>query len=194
MQSGASGVDVTGLLRRAASGDRTAEGELFTLMYDELRGLAARHLRLERTGHTLQTTALLHEAYLKLIQMREMDWQCRGQFYAIAARMMRRVLIDHARGRRAAKRDGGLQRVDLEAVAALSPDDPDEILAIDRALDRLREKSRRASQLVEMKFFGGLSFEEVALALGISERTAKRDWQTAKAWLYRELHERPAGL
>jgi RNA polymerase sigma-70 factor, ECF subfamily len=180
-------VDVTGLLKRAAEGDESAQNELYPHIYNEMRALAARHLARERRGHTLQPTALLHEAYIRLIQIKEIDWVSRGHFLAVAARIMRHVLISHARARLTGKRGGGLTRVDLDGTFQLGSEPEAMIIALDEALSRLEKQSPRAYQLVELKFFAGLSFEEAALALGVSSRTLKRDWITAKRWLYREL-------
>jgi RNA polymerase sigma-70 factor (ECF subfamily) len=182
-------VDVTALLKRAAKGDESARNELYPYIYKEMRGLAAAHLARERPGHTLQPTALLHEAYLRLIQIEEIDWVSRGHFFAIAARIMRRVLISHARARLTSKRGGRLQRVDLDAGLELNPEPEYIIVALDEALTRLEKESPRAYQLVELKFFAGLSFEEAAVAMNVSSRTLKRDWEVAKRWLYRELRQ-----
>jgi RNA polymerase sigma factor (TIGR02999 family) len=180
-------VDVTALLKRAAEGDETARNELYPHIYREMRTLAAAHLARERPGHTLQPTALLHEAYLRLIQIKEIDWINRGHFFAIAARVMRRVLISHARARLSSKRGGGLTRVNLDGAFDIGGEPEATVVALDEALARLEKESPRAYQLVELKFFAGLSFEEAALAMDVSSRTLKRDWEVAKRWLYREL-------
>jgi RNA polymerase sigma-70 factor, ECF subfamily len=190
-----SGANVTALLKRAAQGDPCARDELYPHVYAEMRKLAAVHLARERPGHTLQPTALLHEAYLRLIQVKEIDWISRGHFFAMSARIMRRILITHARARLADKRGGGLKRVDLDAVFEGGAEPAPLLLALDEALTCLEKESPRAYQLVELKFFAGLSFDEAALAMNVSTRTLKRDWNAAKRWLYRQLQgqEPPAG-
>lgn len=180
---------ITVLLRRLSAGDRAAEEELYPLVYRKLRNIAADALRAERPGHTLQPTALLHEAFLKLAGSKTIDWASRAHFYLLAARIMRRVLISHARAHRAQKRQGGLARVDLDGSVEI-PTDPGQvetILSLDVALERLRLASDRAYQVVELHFFAGLSFDEIAEALNIAKRTAHRDWEMARAWLHREL-------
>jgi RNA polymerase sigma factor (TIGR02999 family) len=180
-------IGVTALLNRAAEGDEAARNELYPRIYEEMRTLAAAHLARERPEHTLQPTALLHEAYLRLIEIREIDWISRGHFFAISAKIMRRILISHARARLSAKRGGDRMRVELDGVSAIGPEPESMIVALDEALSRLEKQSPRAYQLVELKFFAGLSFEEAALAMNVSSRTLKRDWELAKRWLYREL-------
>jgi len=164
--------------------------ELVPLVYDELRALARRHLRRERDSHTLNTTALVHETYLRLARQRGTRWQNRSQFFAIAARVMRRVLIDYARQHRAAKRGGPAPIITLERVEA-EINDADEraelLLALDEAVSRLAAVNPRLAQVVECRFFGGLSEEETAAALGVTARTVRRDWVKAKDWLRREL-------
>ncbi len=179
--------EVTALLRRASRGDQEARNELYPHIYQEMRRLAAAYMARERAGHTLQPTALLHEAYLRLIETREVDWAGRGHFYATAAKIMRRILISHARTKQASKRGGELQRVDLDQAFATNAEHEPILISLDEALTRLESHSPRAYQLVELKFFAGLSFEEAALALNVSSRTLKRDWETAKRWLYREI-------
>jgi len=183
----ASEADTTALLKRIAQGDQSASDELYPRLYAELRRLSASHLASERGDHTLQPTALLHETFLSLVQMKEIDWNGRGHFFAIAARVMRRILIDHARAHIAHKRGGGLMRVDLDRVFDPVQDAEPLLIALNEALARLEKVSPRAYRLVELKFFAGLSFEEAALALNVSSRTLKRDWEAAKRWLYREL-------
>lgn len=178
--------EVTQLLKELSVGNREAEEKLFPLVYNQLRRLAAARMRRERPDHTLQPTALVHEAYLKLNEQRKVSWKNRAQFYAVAARVMRRILIDHAREIKASKRGGG-QKIPLEAWMAYSADTSGELLAIDQALTRLAERDPRPSQVVELRFFGGCSEEEIAGILGISVRTVKRDWRIARAWLYTEL-------
>jgi len=169
------------------SGNREALDRLMPVVYDELRRQAGRYLKHERQGHTLQTTALVHEAYVRLIDQAGVQWQNRAHFYAIAAEMMRRILVDHARKRGAAKRGGDAVRVTLnEALNAPEKQDPD-LIAVDEALTKLAAMDRQQARVVELRFFGGLNVEETAEVLGISERTVKRDWSVAKAWIRREL-------
>jgi RNA polymerase sigma-70 factor, ECF subfamily len=177
--------EVTQLLARLAGGDRCAEDELLPIVYEQLRALAAHFLRSERRDHTLQATALVHEAYLRLIGGGQVSWQNRAHFFAIAARTMRRVLVDHARGINAGKRRG--IKVSLDSALVFSEDQSGELLDLDRALDRLAEWDPRQARVVELRFFAGLSEEEAAEVLGVSQRTVKRDWQMAKAWLYGQL-------
>jgi len=179
--------EITQLLKRLSGGDRAAESRLVPLVYAELRRLAARYMRQERRDHTLQPTALVHEAYLKLIEQRRVDWQSRAHFYCVAARLMRRILVDHAREVKASKRAGSRYRVPLEPEVAATEEKPGELLAIDQALDRLLKHNPRQAQIVELRFFGGCSEEEIAHMLAISVRTVKRDWSVARAWLYAEL-------
>jgi RNA polymerase sigma-70 factor (ECF subfamily) len=181
--------EVTQLLKQLSHGNRGAEGKLVPLVYEQLRRLAARHMRGERPDHTLQPTALVHEAYLKLIEQRKVSWESRTHFYCVAARLMRRVLVDHAREVKASKRGGG-QKVPLEPSLVYSEEKSGELLEIDEALGRLAEKDPRQSQVVELRFFGGRSEEEIAGILGISARTVKRDWRIARAWLYAELSKK----
>ena len=179
--------DVTLLLRQVKAGDSAAESRLLELVYPQLRKIARQYLRRERTGHTLQPTALVNEAYMQLAGQMEKDWQNRSHFYAVAAQSMRRILVDYARQRNAAKRDGNRQRVELTDALAISGDRLDEILAIDEALKRLAEFDPRRSKVVEMRFFGGMTEDEAAEVLGVALRTVKRDWNVAKAWLHGEL-------
>jgi RNA polymerase sigma-70 factor (ECF subfamily) len=178
--------DVTGLLTKARHGDREAEAQLLPLVYDELLRLARGFMRRERQGHTLQTTALVHEAYLRLATQ-ETDVANRAHFFALAARQMRRVLVDHARGRLANKRGAGLPPLNLNDQALILGQPHELVEALDEALDRLAELDKRQSQIVEMRFFGGLTEEEIASVLGLSTRTVKRDWLMAKSWLYTQL-------
>jgi len=179
--------DVTQLLRDWRQGNRAAFDQLIPLVYDELRRLAKRHLQRQSPGHTLQTTSLVHEAYLRLIDQQNIEWQNRAHFFAVAARAMRFLLVDHARARQYAKRGGGVRQVTLDEVAVVSPERNDDLLALDEALSRLAALDPRKSQIVELRYFGGLSAEEAAEALGVSEITVKREWLKARAWLYREL-------
>jgi len=181
--------EITQLLVKARNGDHEAESALVPLVYDELRRLARRYMRHERPDHTLQATALVHEAYLKLIEQREITWQNRAHFFGVAAQLMRRILVDHARARLAEKRGGSQQKIALDVALAFSPVQSEQFLALDEALDRLSQLDPRQGRIVELKFFGGLSDEEVAEMLAISTRTVKRDWSVARAWLFRELNK-----
>ena len=178
----------TGLLEACGQGDRNSESRLMELVYDELRGMASSFLQREQPGHTLQTTALVHEAYLRLAGTDVVHSPSRGYFFGSAARAMRRILIDHARRKQAARRDGGL-RIDLDAarIGLGSEESVHDLLAVDQALDRLAALDPRQAQVVELRFFGGLSIEEAAVALDVSEPTVKRDWTMARAWLKGEL-------
>jgi RNA polymerase sigma factor (TIGR02999 family) len=179
---------VTGLLRRWEEGDKEALEELMPLVYGELRRLAAHYLRIERSGHTLQPTALVHEAYLRLVDQRRVAWQNRAHFFGIAAQMMRRVLVDHARRRAAGKRDAATYRIAPEGAEPGAEADRElEILALHDALTGLERLDARQARIVELRFFGGLSVEETAEAAGVSTATVKREWRTARAWLRREL-------
>ncbi len=178
--------DVTGLLVAWSNGEGGARDRLIDAVYPELRLLARRYLRGERTEHSLSPTALVHEAYLKLIDQRRVQWQNRSHFFAIAANVMRRILVDHARAHGAAKRGAGMQAPLQDVTLGRDPYDVD-LLALDAALERLAAIDERQSRLVELRFFGGLTIEEVAAALDVSPITVKRDWALARAWLYREL-------
>jgi RNA polymerase sigma factor (TIGR02999 family) len=178
---------VTRLLVRWTEGDKQALEDLLPLVYDELRRQARRYLQQERPGHTLQSTALVHEAYLRLVDQ-NVSWQNRAHFFGIAAQMMRRILVDHARSRSAAKRGDGACRVTLdEGLVALEQRDLD-IVALDDALANLAKIDPQQSKIVELRFFAGLSIEETSEVLHISPATVKRDWAMAKAWLHREMH------
>jgi RNA polymerase sigma factor (TIGR02999 family) len=179
--------EVTELLLAWSSGDESALHRLVPLVHRELRRLARRQMAGEHAGHTLQTTALVNEAYLRLVDLRRMRWQDRAHFLGMSARLMRRILVDHARVRQAQKRGGADQRVPLEFAASVSTERSVDLLAMDEALDALAAVDARKAQVVEMRFFGGLSIEETAGALGVSAETVKRDWRVAKAWLLREL-------
>lgn len=179
--------DITQLLSRLRSHDSGAESELFQKIYPDLHRIAARHLQNERPGHTLQPTALVNEVYLRLIGKGDVDWQNRSHFFAVAARVMRRILVDHARGRNAAKRGGGVSPAALEEVPLLSNEQSALVLAVHECLERLGKLDQRQAQVVEMRFFGGLTEDEIAVVLGISARTVKRDWIMARAWLNAEL-------
>jgi RNA polymerase sigma-70 factor, ECF subfamily len=178
---------LTQLLVAWSDGDQKALDELFPLVYDELRQLARRQMRRERRGHTLRTTALVNDAYLRLVDQREVRWQNRAHFFAIAAQMMRRILVDHARAKRYEKRGGGAAHVPLEEAAVLAQGKEAEIIALDEALVALGEIDPRRARVVELRYFGGLSNEEIAEVLKVSPNTVTRDWNMARAWLYQEL-------
>jgi RNA polymerase sigma factor (TIGR02999 family) len=182
-----SGTGATQLLVEWNRGNQAALDELFPIVYDELRRLARNYLRLERTGHTLQPTALVHEAYLRLIDQRSVSWQNRAQFFGLAAQMMRRILVNHAVARHAAKRGGHAQRVPLdEAIDVLEARQVD-VVALDAALKALEALDARQNQIVELRFFGGLTVDETADVVGISPASIKREWAAAKLWLLREI-------
>ena len=168
-------------------GDSTALEHLIPLVYQELRYLARRHIRGERPGHSLQATDLVHEAFLRLIQQRDAGWQHRSQFLAVAATIMRRILVDRARRHRYQKRGGEAVRIPIDEVAIVSPARPDEIVALDDALTKLEQRDRRKSAVVELRYFGGLTTDEIAQHLDISPITVKRDWSLARAWLYQHM-------
>ena len=181
---------VTRLLNQVAAGESAAADELFPLVYDQLRALASRHFRDQAAGHTLQPTALVHEAYLKLLGTADIPWQSRGQFLVLASKAMRSILVDHARGKNRAKRGGGWQRVSIDVAEALRPVGGVgvlDMLALDEALNKLAELDTRQEQLVELRFFGGLKAEQAAEVLGISTTTATDQWRVARAWLQRLL-------
>jgi RNA polymerase sigma factor (TIGR02999 family) len=178
---------ITQALVELSSGDASARDRLFPLVYDALRDLARRELRRERPDHTLSATALVHEAYLKLVQLERIDWKGRAHFFGVCAPVMRQVLISHARSRNAAKRGAGAAKLPLSDAMAVAEERPEELLALDEALARLEALSPRQARVVEARFFAGLSVEETAAALGISPATVKREWTAARAWLNREL-------
>jgi RNA polymerase sigma factor (TIGR02999 family) len=178
--------DVTGLLVAWSHGDADANDRLIEAVYAELRGLARGYLRRERPDHSLAPTALVHEAYLRLVDQRRVPWQNRAHFFAIAAHVMRRLLVDHARAHGAAKRGSGHRVPLLDLDVAVEPEDFD-VIALDAALARLAAFDSRQSRLVELRFFGGLTGDEIAAVLGVAPITVKRDWALAKAWLFREL-------
>lgn len=179
--------DVTGLLLSWSDGDRDAPARLMPLVYNELRRLARDHLRRERPDHTLQPTALVNEVYLRLVDQRRVSWQTRAQFFGLAAQLMRHVLVDHARTRAAAKRGGLVHKLSLDEACMAPEEVAAELVALDEALVRLAAIDERKSRVVEMRFFGGLSVEETAVALDVSDKTVMRDWRIAKMWLHREL-------
>jgi RNA polymerase sigma factor (TIGR02999 family) len=180
--------DVTRLLVDWQNGSEEALDQLMPLVYNELRAIANRYLSRERNDHTLQSTSLVHEAYVRMIDQRHVQWQNRAHFLGIAAQMMRRILVDHARAEHRLKRGGPLPSLSLDAaVAVATPSREIDLLALDEALDRLAAIDAQQSRLVELRFFSGLTIEEAAVALEISAGTVKREWSTAKAWLFREM-------
>jgi RNA polymerase sigma factor (TIGR02999 family) len=180
---------ITQLLLAWGKGDQAALEELMPLVYDELRKVAARSLRRQRPGHTLQTTALVNEAYLRLIDSSRVQWQNRAHFFAVSATLMRRILVDFARERQNLKRGGAAERVSLDEALAVAPERGADLLALDEALNRLAALNPRQAQVVELRYFGGLNEEETAEALKVSLRTVQRDWNLARLWLYRELSQ-----
>jgi RNA polymerase sigma-70 factor (ECF subfamily) len=186
MQRARSGNEATQLLRAWGAGDREALDRLTPIIYDKLRRLARRYLGRERPGHTLQATALVNEAYLRLVDYKHMQWQDRSHFFAVSAQLMRRILVEHAR-RHNLKRGGDVQHVALEESAVVGGGRPADVLALDDALNQLARMDARKARVVEMRFFGGLSVEEIAKVLKVAPITVMRDWNSAKAWLYREL-------
>jgi RNA polymerase sigma factor (TIGR02999 family) len=181
--------EVTELLERWGRGDDAAFAELTPLVYEELRRLAHRQMGGERTDHTLQTTALVNEAYLRLADQANPRWQNRAHFFAVAARAMRRILVSYARTQQAQKRGGGAIKLELDEVALVSPQESKEIVELHEALERLATLDSRKAQVVELKYFGGLNYDEMAEVLKISPVTVRRDWRFAKAWLYSQLHD-----
>ncbi len=179
--------DVTKLLEAWSDGKQEALGELMPLVYDELHRMAKRYMSSQPSGHTLQTTALIHEAYLKLADQKEKRWQNRAHFFAVAAQAMRHILVDHARTRQSEKRGGAAQMISLEEAAIVSAERASEIVALDDALKSLSAADERKGRVVELRYFGGLSVEETAEVLKISPETVMRDWRFAKTWLLREL-------
>lgn len=178
---------ITQALIEFAQGDTGAHDRLFPLVYDTLREMARRELRRERPDHTLSATALIHEVYLKLVQLDRIDWKGRAHFFGICAPAMRQVLISHARNRNAAKRGAGATKLPLADALTVAEERPDELVALDEALTRLEALSPRQARVVEARFFAGMNVEETAAALGISPATVKREWTAARAWLNREL-------
>jgi len=179
---------VTELLAHWSDGDDAALAELTPLVYEELRHLAHHFMEGQRPDHTLQTTALVNEAYLRLADQTNPRWQNRAHFFAVAARAMRQILVSYARGQRSQKRGGGALKVELDEVAVVSPEESKEIVDLHEALERLTTLDSRKAQVVELKYFGGLNYDEMAEVLKISRITVRRDWRFAKAWLYKELH------
>lgn len=179
--------DVTQLLHRLAAGDKSAEEDLMPRIYGELKQLAAAQLRKERPGHSLQTTALVHEAYLRITNNESMEWKNRMHFFAMAAKIMRRILVDHARRRNAAKRGGPSPRIELTDGLQVTNEQCDLLEDLDEALQRLADMDPRQAQVVELRYFAGLNESQIGELLGISPRTVKRDWAMARAWLYGEM-------
>lgn len=184
---GSSSKNVTVLLAEVSQGRAGAAAKLIPAVYDELRRLASRQMRRERPDHTLQATALVHEAYLKLVHQRSAHWQNRAHFFGVAAQVMRRILIDHARGHLREKRGGDQQLVALDEAIVFSPEKSEYLVRVDEALERLTKLDARQGKIVELRFFGGLTVEEIAEILKVSTKTVKREWSTAKAWLHGEL-------
>jgi RNA polymerase sigma factor (TIGR02999 family) len=179
--------ELTVLLKDWKRGDPTALERLTPLIYDELRRIAHRYAQRERNGHTLQTTALVNEAYLRLAGSEKPDWQDRSHFFAVTAQVMRHILIDHARRRHYIKHGGALQQVPIEEALLMADERASELLTLDEALEDLNRLDPRKTKVVELRYFGGLSLEETASALGISVMTVRRDWRAAKAWLYKRI-------
>jgi RNA polymerase sigma factor (TIGR02999 family) len=179
--------DVTVLLAKLTKGNEEAASKLIPLVYAEMRRLAGAYMRRERSDHTLQPTALVNEAYLKLVEQRSVDWQSRAHFFGIAAQVMRRILVDHARGHLRDKRGGGQKPVPIDEALVFAPEQSEEFLKLNEALDRLTKLDERQGKIVELRFFGGLTVEQTAELLGVSPKTVKRDWSMAKAWLHGEM-------
>ena len=179
--------DITGLLRQAGEGNKAALDELMVVVYDELHRIAVNYLRQERRDHTLQPTALVNEAYLRLVNQREVKWQNRAQFFGLAAEMMRRILVNHAEARRTGKRGGAFQKVPFEDTAIMVEESPVDLLALDLALAKLAAFDPAKTKIIELRFFGGLTMEEIADVMGSSVATVERQWSLARAWLFREM-------
>lgn len=183
--------EITQLLMGWSQGDKTALDQLVPLVYPELRRLAKRYMGRENPEHTLQTSALINEAYLKLVDQQNVDWQNRAHFFAVAAQVMRHILVDHARTRNYAKRGGGVHKLPLDEAAALTEQRAAELVALDDALRDLAKLDERRSQIIELRFFGGLSLDETAEVMNISPSTVQREWRAAKAWLHHTMTNRP---
>ncbi|HEX6189966.1 MAG TPA: sigma-70 family RNA polymerase sigma factor [Pyrinomonadaceae bacterium] len=182
--------DVTAMLVAYGAGQRGVLDELMPLVYDELRRIAARYLERERPDHTLQPTGLVHEAYLRLVNQKQVDWRNRAQFFGLAASMMRRILVNHAEAKRAEKRGGKREKIPLDEVTIVLQEDMVDLLELDEALKRLEEFDKLKSEIVELKFFGGLTIEEIAELTKTSTATVEREWAFARGWLYKNLSER----
>jgi RNA polymerase sigma-70 factor (ECF subfamily) len=180
---------LTELLSDWQQGDQSALNKLTPLVYDELRRIAHRYVQRERNGHTLETTALVNEAYLRLAGQKKIEWQNRAHFFAVTAQVMRHILIDHARRRQYAKHGGDARQVSMEEAESMSQERASELVALDEALDELTKLDARKSRVVELRYFGGLDLEETADVLDVSVMTVRRDWRAAKAWLYRRMKE-----
>jgi len=189
-QMSSSEEEVTALLRRWRDGDEAALNKLTPLVYDELHRLAHKYIRRERPGHTLQTTALVNEAYVRLVDQNSVDWQNRAHFFGVAAQVMRHILVDYARQQTAVKRGGGVERFNLDEGLIISKESAAELVALDEALKALSNLYPRRSKVVELRYFGGLNNKEASEILNVSETTIERDWRFARAWLFREM--RPA--
>lgn len=184
--------DVTQMLISYGEGDRAALDALLPLVYDELRMIARSYLRQERSDHTLQPTGLVHEAYLRLINQTQVDWRNRAQFFALAASMMRRILVNHAEAKLTEKRGGRIEKVSLDEVSVVFEDEPLDLLALDEVLRRLEKFDKLKMEIVELKFFGGLTIDEIAEVTKTSSATVEREWAFARGWLYKALTEQPA--
>jgi RNA polymerase sigma factor (TIGR02999 family) len=182
--------EVTGLLKAWSGGDSAALDRLASVVYKELRRIARRYMKNEQPGNTLQTTALVNEVYLRLVDVQNVDWQHRAQFFAISAQMMQRVLVDAARARGSSKRGGGAVKVNIDETAVVAPEPDASVMALDEALEAFSRVAPRQAKVVELRYFGGLTEDEIVQVLGISPRTVRRDWDFAKAWLMRELNSR----
>ena len=176
--------DITQMLSEMSAGDSQAPDKLLPLVYEELRRLAHAYMKNERSDHTLQATALVHEAYIQLVDWKNVSWQNRAHFFAAAAQMMRKILVDYARGKNALKRGGGVTTIALDQAVSFQNKNEVDLLSLDAALTELNSFDAQQARIVELRFFGGLTIEETALAMGISDSTVKREWQIAKAWLY----------
>ena len=183
--------EVTSLLNKLADGDQEAAARLVPLVYRELRQIAAARLRRERPGHTLQATALVHEAYMKLAAQQNTKWQNRAQFFGVASQVMRRVLVDYARGQQRIRRGGKQQKVPLDDVLLVSADRTDELLAVNESLSKLQQLDPRQARIVELRYFGGLTIDEIASVVGVATKTVTRELNVAKAWLYGDLRSAP---
>ena len=191
--AGSSSNEVSQLLVDWSNGDKAALDKLFPIVYQELRKLAKHYMRGERVGHTLQTTALVNEAYMRLIDYNRMQWQSRAHFFAVSAQVMRRILIDHARNHLYQKRGGGAIKVSLDEADGLTEQRASELIAVDLALEELAAMDARKARIVELRFFGGLSVEETAEVLGISTPTVQREWRKARAWLHKAIEDGRGG-
>lgn len=184
--------DVTGLLRAWSGGDEGALAKIVELVYPELRAMARRCLGRERPDHTIQATALVHEVYVRLVEIRKVKWQDRAHFFAVAARFMRRILVDYARARDCAKREGAVRRAEFDQALLLSGQPDPMVIQLDRALQELAQFDSRKAQVVEMRYFGGLTADEIAAVLHISPQSVQRDWSLAKSWLVRKMNREEA--